>query len=442
MILDDIKPRARRTFTLIAKSLQTMANMASFGTKEHWMEPMNAFLTQHRESFKSFIDDICYVPTALSGATAGYTGSPVASPTYTPGVVSAETNLSYTTPMTIMQRLPPTSREGFPSLPYLIDQARAYADLVNLWLEITSPQPTSDAMSNSSGRLSDTLNAIQASGGDLLSFHEICTTLDKRSKECLSRAERAERPNSALSFRWEELIDQLQNTTTNETSDDVPSQTSYGTVADKIASGPSILPAGMDSRMSSDYPPPRRRNWEPATDEEEEDDDVTSTSNYNPAASTASTPMPAEVHFAEPRESRDRPSSAGRGSSFHGSIRRVLNSRGSDHSPNASATTSAISSAVSSDTEHTTGTTALPSYEREVRHRERREAARQQIQQQMEEAKVREREKERKKVKTPLAALRKRREKESGGGSGEGGTGGTGGGRNGGVRRGVDMSHV
>ncbi|KAI7086963.1 hypothetical protein KC352_g40780, partial [Hortaea werneckii] len=379
-----------------------------------------------------------YVPTALSGATAGYTGSPVASPTYAPGVVSAETNLSYTTPMTIMQRLPPTSREGFPSLPYLIDQARAYADLVNLWLEITSPQPTSDAVSNSSGRLSDTINAIHASGGDLLSFHEICTTLDKRSKECLSRAERAERPNSALSFRWEELIDQLQNTTTNETSDEVPSQTPFDTVADKIATGPSILPAGMDSRMSSDFPPRRRRNWEPATDEEEEDDDVTSTSNYNPAASTASTPMPAEVHFAESRESRDRPSSAGRGSSFHGSIRRVLNSRGSDHSPNAttSATTSAISSAVSSDTEHTTGTTALPSYEREVRHRERREAARLQIQQQMEEAKLRERERERdrKKVKTPLAALRKRRDKESssggGGGSGEGG--GPGGGRSGG----------
>ncbi|KAI7172379.1 Rho GTPase activation protein [Hortaea werneckii] len=447
LLKDDIKPRARRTFTLIAKSLQTMANMASFGTKEHWMEPMNAFLTQHRESFKAFIDDICYVPTALSGATAGYTGSPVASPTYAPGVVSAETNLSYTTPMTIMQRLPPTSREGFPSLPYLIDQARAYADLVNLWLEITSPQPTSDAVSTSSSRLSDTLNAIHASGGDLLSFHEICTTLDKRSKECLSRAERAERPNSALGFRWEELIDQLQNTTTNETSDEVPSQTSYDTVADKIAGGPSILPAGMDSRMSSDYPPRRRRNWEPATDEEEEDDDVTSTSNYNPTASTASTPMPAEVHFAEPRESRDRPSSAGRGSSFHGSIRRVLHSRGSDHSPNASATTSAISSAVSSDTEHTTGTTALPSYEREVRHRERREAARQQIQQQMEEAKVREqREKERKKVKMPLAALRKRRDKESAGASGEGGTGtgaGGGGGRSGGgVRRGVDMSHV
>ncbi|KAI7589485.1 hypothetical protein KC346_g16785, partial [Hortaea werneckii] len=239
------------------------------------------------------------------------------------------------------------------------------------------------------------------------------------------------------------------NTTTNETSDEVPSQTSYDTVADKMASGPSILPAGMDSRMSSDYPPRRRRNWEPATDEEEEDDDVTSTSNYNPAASTASTPIPAEVHFAESRESRDRPSSAGRGSSFHGSIRRVLHSRGSDHSPNAtSATTSAISSAVSSDTEHTTGTTALPSYEREVRHRERREAARLQIQQQMEEAKAREREKDRKKVKTPLAALRKRRDKESssggGGGSGEGGTGGgSGGGRSaGGVRRGVDMSHV
>ena len=110
------------------------------------------------------------------------------------------------------------------------------------------------------------------------------------------------------------------------------------------------------------------------------------------------------VRSQEP--TRERPGSASVGSN----LRRALRSRGSDYSASASA--SNVSSAVSSDTEHTSGTTALPSYEREVRHRELREAAKQQIQHQVAEAKTREREKERKKAKTPLAALRKKRERE------------------------------
>jgi len=419
---DDIKPRARRTFTLIAKSLQTLANMASFGTKEHWMEPMNNFLTQHRESFKTFIDDICYVPAPLSSSTPS--NSSATSPTYQPGFVSAEAHLSYTTPMTIMQRLPPTSREGFPSLPYLIDQARSYADLVQLWLEITSPGPHADGGSSAQKRLSDTMHIIRATDGDLLAFHEICSSLNMRTQECLNRAERAERPSSALDFRWEELIDQLQSNNAADSGDEIPSQASFDTVADKIASDPSILPPGMLARINE----PVRPSWSSVTDGEDEDAHATRLYDPTPPVSAVATTF--DVTNALPRELvRDRPGSTNMGSSMHGSFRKALHSRGSDHSPSASASASNVSSAVSSDTEHTTSTTALPNYEREIRHRERREAARQQIQQQVEEAKVREREKERRKVKTPLAALRKRRDRE---GRSEGPA----------VRRGVDMSHV
>ncbi|KAK5120678.1 hypothetical protein LTR85_006036 [Meristemomyces frigidus] len=426
LLKEDIKPRARRAFILIAKSLQTLANMASFGTKETWMEPMNAFLTQHRESFKTFIDDVCYVPTPLSNAP--YTSSAASSPTYQPGFVSAETHLSYTTPMTIMQRLPPTSREGFPSLPYLIDQARAYADLVQLWLEITTPNANSEVSATVTRRYSDIMHAIQASEGDLSAFHAICANLSIRTQECLNRAERAERPASALSFRWEDVIDQLQSTTNaTESGDDLPSQAPFDTVADKVAGDPSILPPGMDARFGSSDTITRQREWDPVTDDDD-DTDMHATRLYDPtpphsvaATSVDATSPPAREHV------RERPGSASMGSSLHGSLRRALQSRGSDHS--ASATASNVSSTVSSDTEHSTVTTALPSYEREVRHRERREAAKQQIQQQMEDAKVREREKERRKVKTPLAALRKRKEREGRGESM-------------GVRRGVDMSHV
>ncbi|KAL1310562.1 hypothetical protein AAFC00_000841 [Neodothiora populina] len=183
LLKDDPKTRSRRTFTLIAKSLQGLANMASFGSKEHWMEPMNTFLGSHREHFKSFIDDICTMPV---------TSEPVKPPVQP---------TAYLTPIAIRNRLPRSSREGFPSLPYLIDQAREFAGLIELWLHGTSGKDGNEGLAT----------AIGKEDGDLLSFHVLCTELSARTQECLSRAEKAERPNSSLSFRWEELIDQLQH---------------------------------------------------------------------------------------------------------------------------------------------------------------------------------------------------------------------------------------
>ncbi|KAG0264334.1 hypothetical protein DFQ27_001276 [Actinomortierella ambigua] len=51
--------RAHRTLTLIAKSLQGLANLVMFGNKESWMVPMNEFITENIQSLKDFIDRIC-----------------------------------------------------------------------------------------------------------------------------------------------------------------------------------------------------------------------------------------------------------------------------------------------------------------------------------------------------------------------------------------------
>ncbi|EON63333.1 hypothetical protein W97_02560 [Coniosporium apollinis CBS 100218] len=174
LLKDHPAPRARRTFTLIAKSLQGLANMMTFGAKEHWMEPMNTFLSSHRQEFKDFIDKICDItPTGASAL------SPIPP--------------SYSTPLAILQRLPPTSREGFPSLPYLIDHARSFAELVRIWLEnVDAGNPV-----------------IPSSDGDISKFHNICVSLQQRTHDCLNRAERAERPDSTLSMKWEELVDKM-----------------------------------------------------------------------------------------------------------------------------------------------------------------------------------------------------------------------------------------
>lgn len=156
--------------------------MTSFGTKEAWMEPMNAFLSTHRQEFKIYLDNICSISSMTSPA-----------PPIPP---------SYSTPLAILQRLPPTSREGFPSLPYLVDHARNFAALVDLWLENTRT----------------TAPNIEITDGDLLKFHQICVALKERTSDCLNRAERAERPSSSLSVKWEELVEQLQGSASFDSS--------------------------------------------------------------------------------------------------------------------------------------------------------------------------------------------------------------------------------
>ncbi|KAH0560012.1 hypothetical protein GP486_003465 [Trichoglossum hirsutum] len=148
--------------------------MSSFGAKEPWMEPMNRFLTAHRQQFKEFIDTICSV-----------------SPEHD---ISSMIPPSYATPITILARLPPTSREGFPSLPYLIDHARAFAALVTLWLDCVARGSSHHTMS-----------------GDILRFHELCVGLQQRTKECLAKAEQADRPSGPSSFKQEELSDQPED---------------------------------------------------------------------------------------------------------------------------------------------------------------------------------------------------------------------------------------
>ncbi|CAI6342411.1 unnamed protein product [Periconia digitata] len=197
LLKDHPKPRARRALTLIAKSLQGLANMSAFGTKEAWMEPMNAFLTTHRQEFKTYLDSICGISSTSSSA-----------PHIPP---------SYSTPLAILQRLPPTSREGFPSLPYLVDHARNFAALVDLWLDNTQSSAEN----------------IRATDGDLLSFHKICVALRERTGDCLNRAERAERPSSSLSVKWEELVEQLQGSASLESGRGAATKNLRGTIKEE-----------------------------------------------------------------------------------------------------------------------------------------------------------------------------------------------------------------
>lgn len=141
------------------------------------MEPMNKFLVSHRTGFKSYVDSICAIPADRP--------TQIVSP-------------SYATPIQILGRLPAISREGFPSLPFLLDNARSFATLISIWLEVT-PERLGEA---------EDIDAV------LLKFHELANNLQRRTKECLLKAEQAERPNNSFEVKWEELVDSMERCST------------------------------------------------------------------------------------------------------------------------------------------------------------------------------------------------------------------------------------
>ena len=172
LLRDNPKPKAQRTLTLIAKGLQALANLSTFGKKESWMEPMNKFLTTHRQPFKDFIDQLCSIPGERN-------------------VIAIPA--SYSTPTTILSRMSSLSREGSPSLPYLIDQARNYAALVKLWLEFHRTKNTD----------------VYIYEGELAEFNAICIALQSRSDECLARIDSLRNMDNVPATTPDELAEAL-----------------------------------------------------------------------------------------------------------------------------------------------------------------------------------------------------------------------------------------
>ncbi|KAL4811116.1 hypothetical protein BDV18DRAFT_128623 [Aspergillus unguis] len=274
LLKDHPRPRAQRSLTLIAKALQGLANMTTFGSKEPWMEPMNKFLNGHRNEFKDFVDSICAIPADRP--------APIVTP-------------SYATPIQILGRLPPPSREGFPSLPFLIDHARSFANLIRIWLE------------HAPARLA-TLEELDPA---IAKFHEIAVRLQQRTQECLSRAELAERPNGNLEIKWEELVDSLERSVTfyedSSPKPATPAPVNSVVTAPSSAPAPDSMVAGTASlagshRNSIGYfasrPSLPRRSTDYAPEADEETPPSSSSATWDHSRMPFSLPK-----WSEPRDS-------------------------------------------------------------------------------------------------------------------------------------------
>jgi hypothetical protein len=198
LLRDHPRPQAQRTFTLIAKALQKLANLSNFGKREEWMEPMNRFLNVQRQSVRDYIDQVCSIPADRST-------------NFVPA--------GYSTPVTILGRLSPTSKEGFPSLPYLVDDTRNLASLVKLWVDA---KPVDDKR-----------NEVDQ---ELLGFNDICFALQQRADACLAKVE----------------TERASETATNATTEDVAESIEQGSLIESL----SISYGGSSTAWNDIYEPP------------------------------------------------------------------------------------------------------------------------------------------------------------------------------------------
>ncbi|GAA5925301.1 uncharacterized protein JCM15063_004985 [Sporobolomyces koalae] len=100
--------KSQRTLTLIAKTLQGLANFSSFGQKEPWMLPMNSFVQDNGAAFVDFIEHVA-TPASATAYRQEWTSS-LAS--------------TYLAPYRLRNSLSPLAKEGVPLLPHLIDLPR------------------------------------------------------------------------------------------------------------------------------------------------------------------------------------------------------------------------------------------------------------------------------------------------------------------------------
>ena len=130
------------------------------------MTPMEEFTDEHGPELRDFVDSITTILPSHGAAVVIHqgTGRP----------------LSASIPVA----------DEAPALPYLIDQPRAFAALVTMWLHYFSP-------------------SIQISK-ETREFHDVCRAIERRIiTEAVLKVERAERPGTSVSAerKWEEAAE-------------------------------------------------------------------------------------------------------------------------------------------------------------------------------------------------------------------------------------------
>ncbi|GAA5941169.1 hypothetical protein JCM3775_006638 [Rhodotorula graminis] len=158
-------PKSQRTLTLVAKTLQGLANFSSFGQKEPWMLPMNAFVQDNTAALVDFIEHVS-TPAPSTAYRQEWT-SPNAA--------------AYLAPARLRSSLPPLGKEGVPLLPHLIDLPRELGVLATRIARLAADKgPLADLTSLSGGgggeSRCETPSVASSRGGRSRRFVELVET--------------------------------------------------------------------------------------------------------------------------------------------------------------------------------------------------------------------------------------------------------------------------
>lgn len=177
---------------LVAKSLQGLANMTTFGSKEIWMAPMEQFVSSHREDFKNFINTICDVDEDYEPPVLG-----------THLIAHSATRSQY-------MNLSRAARDGILSLPHLIDRSRDIAALVRIWVD--RAQKDQERLSFVSARNVDSSASVSSAEPDIPSFHAACLRVHKKTQEIFDQVDREEVDDvsAALFTKWETIAERME----------------------------------------------------------------------------------------------------------------------------------------------------------------------------------------------------------------------------------------
>jgi len=149
--------KSQRTLTLIAKTLQGLANFSSFGQKEPWMLPMNSFVQDNGAAFVDFIEHVA---------------TPAPATAYRQEWTSALAS-TYLAPYRLRNSLNPLAKEGVALLPHLIDLPRELGLLATHLARWTADKATHDRDGSVGTGRSETPSVASTRGGGSQRFVDL-----------------------------------------------------------------------------------------------------------------------------------------------------------------------------------------------------------------------------------------------------------------------------
>lgn len=157
LVQAQIRPAVQRTLTLIAKTLQGLANMTNFGAKEPYMSVMNEFVDENKQAFVDYVYSISKVDDTAALAT-------------TEEAQAAEGAKEAALVRNKIQE--EIARDAVPSLPYLFDLGKEYAMLCSYMAR--------------DGATMDKRNPELHEDPNFKAFTKVCVDAHAQAQECFA----------------------------------------------------------------------------------------------------------------------------------------------------------------------------------------------------------------------------------------------------------------